>query len=436
MRFYGRENEIKLLDDIRLQSQSGAKMSFIVGRRRIGKTALIKEGYKNSKFIYLFISKKNEVLLCEEFIPAIEAVTKDKILGKFTKFSDLFAYLMKLSKKDQFTLAIDEFQEFERVNSSVYSEMQNIWDANKNESKMNLILCGSIYSMMKKIFENNKEPLFGRADKKIYLEPFSVNVLKQILLDNCPEVSAEDILTFYTVTGGIAKYVELLINEKAITKEAIINYIFSENSIFLEEGKNILIEEFGKEYGTYFSILSLLSNSKTSRSEIESILEKDIGGYLDKLENEYSVIKKVKPILAKPSSRVQKYYIDDNFLSFWFRYIYSYSSAIEIKSFDLIKNFVRKDIRTYSGRMLEKYLIEKLALTKAYTQIGSYWETGNQNQIDIVALNEFEKKALIAEVKLNPKKISLSDLKYKAINLTDKLKKYSVEYRGFSIEDL
>jgi len=74
----------------------------------------------------------------------------------------------------------------------------------------------------------------------------------------------------------------------------------------------LLIEEFGKEYTTYFSILSLISGSKTSRSEIESILEKDIGGYLDRLENEYSVIRKVKPILAKEGSKIQKYEIIDN----------------------------------------------------------------------------------------------------------------------------
>ncbi|HBM17042.1 MAG TPA: ATPase [Lentisphaeria bacterium] len=436
MKFYNRESELKILGDLASQSQTVSRMTFIVGRRRIGKTALIKEAYKNASLIYLFVSKKNEVLLCSEFKDSIEAITGERIYGNFTRFSELFAYLIKLSREKPITLAIDEFQDFERVNSSIYSEMQNIWDANKNESKMNLILCGSLYSMMKKIFENKKEPLFGRADRKIHLKPFNVEVLKQIIKDNYPDASEEDILTFYMITGGIAKYVELLVNERVFAKDDVLNYVFSDHSLFLEEGKNLLIEEFGKEYGTYFSILSLLANSKTSRSEIESILEKDIGGYLDKLENEYSIIKKIKPVLAKPSSRVQKYFIDDNFLNFWFRYIYSYNSAIEIENFDLVKSIVKNDMRTYFGRLLEKYFKEKLSLSKEYGLIGSYWEAGNQNEIDIIALNELEKKVLIAEVKLNPEKISIPELKYKASKLKESFKKYKIQYKGFSLKDI
>jgi len=436
MKFYNRENELEILHDIELQSRNSAKMSFIVGRRRIGKTSLIKESYKNSKFFYLFVSKKSESLICEEFVSTIESSSGIKFYGKFSKFADLFAYLMESSKKIPFTLAIDEFQEFDKINSSIYSDMQNLWDSNKNESKMNLILCGSIYSMMKKIFENNKEPLFGRSDKKIYLKSFNVSVLNEILRDYYPKALPEDILTFYIVTGGIAKYVEILVNEKAFTHDSIIDYLFSSNSLFLEEGKNILIEEFGKEYGTYFSILSLISNSKTSRSEIESILEKDIGGYLNKLENEYSILKKVKPILSKPSSRIQKYFIDDNFLNLWFKYIYTNKSTVEIENFEVLKKYVKSDFKTYSGRFLEKYFIDKLSTDKKYSQIGTYWESGNKNEIDIVALNKFDKKALIAEVKLNPEKISIANLKYKAEHLTSKLKGYDIEYKGFSLEDI
>jgi len=436
MKFYNRENELEILNDIELKSANEAKMTFLVGRRRIGKTALIKESYKNSNFIYFFVSKKNEVLLCEEFVSTTEADSNIKFFGNFTRFIDLFSYLMDVSKKQSFTLAIDEFQEFYKVNTSIYSEMQNIWDANKNESKMNLILSGSIYSLMKKIFENNKEPLFGRADRKIYLKPFKVDILKQIYEDYYPEYSSADLLSFYIITGGVAKYVELFVNDKVYTHNNMIDYIFSPNSLFLEEGKNVLIEEFGREYATYFSILSLISSSKTSRSEIESILGKNIGGYLDKLEKEYSVIKKVKPIFAKPGMRSQKYFIDDNFLNFWFRYIFKYKSLIEIENFKLLKKFIKTDFNIYSGHFLEKYFIEKLSLTDQFTEIGTYWESNNQNEIDIVAINEFTKKAMIAEVKLKQEKISIPKLRYKAKTLVAKLKNYEVEYKGFSLNDM
>lgn len=435
MKFYNRENELKILNDVEQSSKDCSKMTFIVGRRRIGKTALIKEGYKNKNFIYFFISKKNEKLLCEEFVKNLSQAGI-KVYGSFTKFSEIFSFLMNYAETEKITLVIDEFQEFQKINSSIYSDIQNIWDQHKKHSKMNLVLSGSIYSLMKKIFENNKEPLFGRADKKINLSPFDINTIKEIYLDICPEYNSEDFLAFYIITGGIAKYIELFYNNKLYSLNKILDFFFSSNSILLDEGKNLLIEEFGKDYATYFSILALIADSKTSRTEIESILEKNIGGYLDRLENEYSIIKKIKPIFSRPGGRTQKYIINDNFLSFWFRYVYKYKSAVEIENFNSLKQFIKKDFKTFSGKFLEKYFIEKLKLSGEFTNIGNYWEKGNQNEIDIVAVNEFDKKALFAEVKLNKEKINLNKLKAKSEKLLKKLNGYSIEYKAFSLNDM
>ena len=434
MKFYNREKELKNLKKIEKASRESAKMTVIVGRRRIGKTTLIKEAYPQK--LYLFVSKKNEALLCEEFIKIIEQQLEVKIFGEIKKFKELFEYLMELSTKQAFTLIIDEFQEFLTINKSLYSDMQNIWDSYKNRSQMNLILSGSIYSLMKRIFEDRKEPLFGRANSKINLKAFSVVTLKEILEDYSPNYSSDDLLSFYTLTGGVAKYVEIFVDAKAFTLDEQLDLIFDDYSLFLDEGKNLLIEEFGKEYTTYFSILSLIASSKTSRSEMESILERNIGGYLDKLEREYSIIKKVKPIFAKEGSRTVKYEIVDNFFNFWFRFIYKYKSAIELENYEYVKNIVKRDYETYSGLFLERYFQEKLRLSYNYSTIGNYWERGNQNEIDIVALNEEKKRMLIAEVKRNPKKIDLHRLEQKALKLTAKYKQYSVEYRGFSLEEI
>ena len=165
---------------------------------------------------------------------------------------------MELSQNRHFTLIIDEFQEFRYINSSIYSEMQNIWDTNKSRSQLNLILCGSVYSLMKQIFENSREPLFGRATARIQVKSFDIKTIKEIIRDYRPDFSNEDLLAFYLITGGVAKYVELLADAKAFTLESIVNEVFSENSLFLDEG--------------YFSILSLIALSKTSRPEIESVL--------------------------------------------------------------------------------------------------------------------------------------------------------------------
>ena len=434
MKFYNRDKELAYLRQIGNEAKNASRLTVIVGRRRIGKTKLIKEAY--AKRVYLFVSRKNEALLCEEFVSIVQNELNVKIFGTFSKFQELFSYLMELSKTTPFTLVIDEFQEFLQINHTIYADMQNIWDSYKDTSRMNLILSGSIYSLMKRIFEDRKEPLFGRANHKINLKPFSIKTLQEILEENYPDYSNDDLLSFYILTGGVAKYVELFVDNRAFTFQALLEMVFDEHSLFIDEGKNLLIEEFGKEYTTYFSILSLIASSKTSRSEMESILGKNIGGYLDRLENEYTIIKKVKPIFAKEGSRILKYEIIDNFFHFWFRFIYKNRSAIEIENYNYIKTIVKRDFNTYSGKFLEKYFIEKLKASKAFSAIGTYWEKGNQNEIDIIAVNDSEKKMLIAEVKRNPDKIDLELLKKKAQKLLQKHPGYTVTYKGYSLKDM
>lgn len=437
MKFYNREKELELLSSIKERSATDAQMTVVVGRRRIGKTSLLKKAFENEDTaLYLFVTKKNEILICEEFKEEIERKLQVKTYGLIAHFKDLFQYLMELSETRNFTLIIDEFQEFYSVNPSVYSEMQNIWDSYKGKSKINLIFCGSIYSLMKNIFENSKEPLFARATERIHLKPFNVNTLKEILADNYPKFKAEDLLAFYTFTGGVAKYVELLVNKKAFTLAKILDEIFRENSLFIDEGRNVLIEEFGKDYANYFSILSLIASSKTSRSEIESILEISVGGYLERMDNDFNLIQKVRPMFSKPGARNIKYAIVDNFLNFWFRFIYKYQSAVEIGNFEYLRNIVERDYPTYSGKILERYFTEKFATQHLYSAIGTYWEKGNQNEIDIIAVNDFEKTVLIAEVKRKKENISISLLEEKGKNLQSQLKGYTFEYKGLSMDDM
>lgn len=438
MKFYNREKELAFLKSIKERTKTEAQMTVVVGRGRIGKTSLLKKAVENEDTaLYLFVTRKNEVLICEEFKEEIERKLQVKLFGSFTQFKDLFQYLMDLSATRIFSLIIDEFQEFNNVNPSVYSEMQNIWDSYKERSRINLIVCGSGYSLMKNIFENSKEPLFARATERIHLKPFQVDTLKEILADNYPEYTPEDLLAFYVLTGGVAKYVELLISKKAFTLSKMLDEVFRENSLLIDEGRNVLIEEFGKDYATYFSILSLIASSKTSRSEIESILEVSIGGYLERMENDFNLIRKVRPMFAKPGGRNIKYEIVDNFLNFWFRFIYKYQSAVEIGNFGYLRSIVERDYPTYSGKILERFFTEKLVNLQRYSAIGIWWEKGNQNELDIVAIDDFAKVVLFAEVKRKKENISISVLQEKAKKLLQsQLKDYTAEYMGFSMEDM
>ena len=347
----------------------------------------------------------------------------------------MFQLLLEIGKQEKIVVIIDEFQEFYNINPSVYSEIQNIWDQYKEQSKVHLIFIGSIYSLMAKIFKNSKEPLFGRADRIMYLKTFTPNVIKTILEDH-NNYTIENLFINYLITGGVPRYQDILIKNDVLTENKIINFFFDEESPFIEEGKTILIEEFGKEYGTYFSILELMSEGKTSRSEIESILEKNIGGYLERLESDFDIVSKRKPIGAKETGRVQKYFIKDNFLNFWFRYIYKYRSAIETENYDYIKKILKKTLSTFSGPVLEKMFQELIVSTKQYNIIGNYWERGNKNEIDIVAINELEKKIFIAEVKMNKNKINIKELEEKSVKLLSKYKNYEIEYSGLGLQDI
>lgn len=436
MKFYNRAKEISLLEKIDKKSKKSAQMTFVTGRRRIGKTSLLIKAGKPEKCVYFFTAKKNELLLCSEFAEEVKIKLGAEIFGTIRTFRDLFGYLMELSRTKHFTLIIDEFQEFQSINPSVYSEMQDIWDRKKEGSKMNLILCGSVYSLMKKIFENSKEPLFGRATQRINVKAFDVRTIKKILSDHTSGNTSEDLLAFYMITGGVAKYVELLTAAGAFTLETILDEIFSDSSLFLDEGKNVLIDEFGKDYGNYFSILSLIASSKTSRVEIESILEMQTGGFLERLEEDFGIIQKVRPIFSKPTSRTLKYEINDNFLNFWFRFIYKNRSAIEMGNLKYIKELVKRDYKTYSGRVLEKYFRQKMMEEGKYTAIGTYWEKGNKNEIDIIALNEKEKQVVVAEVKRKSANIGIGELKQKADMLVKQFKGYKIIYKGLSMEDM
>ena len=435
MKFYNRENELKILKEADKLKNKKSIMTMLIGRRRVGKTTLALQNYSEDKLLYFFISKKSEQLLCEEFIEEIILKLEIKIYGDINTFEKLFEYLLDISKLRAFTLVIDEFQEFSKINSSIYSSMQKLWDKNKDTSKLHLICCGSIFSLMKKIFENNSEPLFGRADFKINLKPLKVSVLREVLLDN-NKYSKENLFDFYLLTGGIAKYIELFCLYETFDFDSMLEKIISENSLFLDEGKNRLIEEFGKEYGTYFSILSLIASSKTSRTEIESILESNISGHLARLENDYNVIKSIKPINAKTNSKVQKYEIVDNFLSFWFRFIYKYQSFIEAENYKKLKEIVYRDINTFKGRFLEKLFVEIFKESEKYTKIGSYWERGNKNEIDIVAIDEINKHILICEVKLNKKRLNYNELVLKSEKLIKDYKEYKIEYKLLSLDNI
>lgn len=435
MKFYNREDELRELAALYGQAATGGRMTVLTGRRRVGKTVLALESAKNHKHLYLFVSKKAESLLCQEYVEEIRRAFSLPVIGEIRRFKDIFTLLIELSRTECFTLIVDEFQEFFSVNPAVYSELQGIWDRNKATCKLNVIFIGSVHSLMHRIFQNEKEPLFGRADRIMFLKPFNIRSILAVTGD-FGHGDPRTLFEVFAVTGGLPKYLEQLAENNALPRERMFDFILSPFSPFLNEGKNLLVEEFGREYGTYFSILELIAAGKTARSEIESILEIHTGAYLARLEDEYALIDRHRPINAKPGGRLQKYYIRDNFLNFWFRFIFRNLSAVETGNFGYIREVVERDYSTWSGRILERFFHALFAESGGYNRIGSYWERGIRNEIDLVAVNDIRKELVIAEVKANRDRINLEVLRGKAANLVRDFQGYNVEYRALGLEDV
>ncbi len=317
--------------------------------------------------------------------------------------------------------------------------MQRIWDLYKENSKMNLIAGGSIYTLLSKIFRDQKEPLYGRQTRFLNIKPFKTAVIKNILNAYNQSYKPDDLLTLYMLTGGVAKYVSSLMDTNAVTSEAMIERALSEDSPFILEGKNLLLEEFGKDSSVYFSILSAIASGRNTRNEIETAVGKEVGGYLSKLEEDYNLITKYLPVLTPNSSKNVHYELDDMFFKFWFRFVYKYNYMLEIGKYDKLRELVMRDYKTYSGHVLERYFQNKLAEEADITRLGNWWDRKGENEIDIITENELVGKLVFYEVKRQKENISIGELKKKAEAFFTKNKissKYDVEYKGLTLEDM
>lgn len=437
MRFYDREDEIRILLENEAQAENTAMFTVLMGRRRVGKTSLIAKALEGKVSAYLFVSRDSEAMLCRKFQRSLEEQLGIHIYGELTYFRDLFEVIMRESINRHFTVVFDEFQTLYKINPAIFSEIQDLWDRYHRESKLNLIVVGSIQSLMRRIFEDKNEPLYGRPTSKFTLYPFRTDVLKEILAEHFPDYGNEDLLCLYMITGGVAKYVELLMDAQCYTKDRMLDYVCRQDSYFLTEGRDMVNQEFGEDGVTYFSVLQMIADGMTRRGDIDGAMQKDMGVYLQNLEKNYNMISRLKPLLSKPNSKVSAYEISDRFLRFWFRFICPYQSLIERKQLGLVRSNIANNYERFSGRTLEQYFQAKAFESGLYTQVGNWWDRKGENEIDLIALNEFNHTAVAAEIKRNSEKINLHALEAKVETLRKSdFGKYSFSLQALSLEDM
>lgn len=292
---------------------------------------------------------------------------------------------------------------------------------------------------MKKIFEDYEEPLFGRANEKITLEPFRTDVLKEILHDFNPNYTPEDLLALFSITGGVAWYVTLLLDRGKTSWRKMLGALTEENSPFINEGKNILIEEFGTDYVIYFSILTCIASGMKTSAEIKNELGIDnISSYLSRLEDYYGLITKYQPIFAKESSKKVRYQLDDCFLIFWFRFFFKYQALVENKAMKALDTIIRRDYSSVSGLMMERYFARKFQEQEQYV-IGKWWDRKGFNEIDLVVVDPIGKEAWAYELKKDESRYDEESFKKKVdimVQQTPELHKMKIHIGSLSKSDM
>ena len=450
-KFYNREREMNLLHDMQQQAFSDySRFVVLTGRRRVGKTSLVyrlmEETKEQAPGLYFFVGRKTEATLVRTFCEEVRMKLDEYVPESIATFRSLMQLLLEIGKRRMFTLFIDEFQEFENINTGVFSDIQELWDRYKKETNVCLIVSGSIFRMMEKIFKDEGQPLFGRDDCTIKLQPFTTETMREILGDYKADYTNEDLLALWTITGGVARYIEQLMNNRCTNMKKMIHYVCSSgDSFFIDEGRSVLIQEFGKQYGTYFSILDQIAHGDVTQSEIEASLGvKSLGGQLKILEEKYGIIQKKRPVGAKSGSQTVRYEIQDNFFRFWFRYIHRYASLIEIGNLPALEQIMLNDYTTFSGISLERWFRQKMMESHRYKTICGWWQSGGVNtkgnkdefEIDIVA-ETLEGKVEAYEVKRNPQKYNPARLQEKVEMMQRHLfRGREVQRGGLSMEEM
>ncbi|MBR4136540.1 MAG: AAA family ATPase [Bacteroidales bacterium] len=450
-KFYDRVLEMQRLHEMQRQAYDDhSRFVVLTGRRRVGKTSLVyrlmEETKEEAPGLYFFVGRKTEATLVRTYCEEVRTKLEEFVPEGITSFRDLLQLLLEIGKRRRFTLFIDEFQEFDNVNTGVFSDVQDLWDKYKKQTNVCLIVSGSIFSMMEKIFKDEEQPLFGRDDCTIKLQPFTTATMREILGDYKADYTNEDLLALWTITGGVARYIEQLMNNRCTNVKKMLHYVCSSgDSYFIEEGKSVLVQEFGKQYGTYFSILDQLAHGDVTQREIEAALGvNSLGGQLKILEEKYGIIRKKRPVGAKEGSQTVHYEIQDNFFRFWFRYIHRHASLIEIQNLPALEKIMVDDYPTFSGIALERWFRQKMMESCLYRMIGGWWQAGGVNtkgnsdefEIDIVA-ETLEGEVEAYEVKRNPKRYNPTRLQEKVeVMQRHVYRSKKIKMAGLSMEDM
>lgn len=391
MMFIGREKELSEMN--RRYEEKTFQLFILYGRRRVGKTTLLKEFCKKKNHIFYSAEQSNEKLNLEKFSAEIFAHYCESALEPFGSWEKAFSYIEERQREDPMVLVLDEFPYLAALNPSLLSVLQHLIDHRLQYGKLFLILCGSYMGFMEKEVLGAKSPLFGRRTAQLHMKPFDY-------LDSIRFVdgfSREEKLMLYGAFGGTALYLRQIRPGKSI-KDNITDAFLKPVSYLYEEPLLLMRQEV-QEPGVYCAIIEAIAGGASRANEIAMKTGEDSAKCLKYIHTlrELGIVYKEVPFGEKETSRKALYHLSDFMFRFWYRYVSGNRTLLETGAQEIVWNRrIKPDYSHYMGQVFERicrdYLLRqnsKGALPILFTEIGRWWGTNpkshEQVEIDLIA---------------------------------------------------
>ena len=408
-KFIDRYEEQEFLNDEYKKDTSS--LVVLYGRRRIGKTALITEFGKDKEILYFLASEESERENLNAFKNLVAEFTNNELLkhASIDNWDLIFKTLINSNIEKKKLIIIDEFQYLGKTNTAFPSIFQRIWDTILKEKNAMVILCGSLISMMEAQTLSYSSPLYGRRTGQIKLQQIKFQHYHEFFNDK----NRKELIEYYSVTGGVPKYIEVFYDSKDIYS-SIKNNVLSKQSFLYEEPMFLLQNEVS-EIGSYFSIIKTIAAGNQKLSKIATALEikqTSITKYLQTLIS-LDILERQVPITEENPEKSKRglYKIKDNFLAFWFQFVYPNKSFIEIERVDFVMNKIKSNfIDNHVAHIYEDICIEKMWTLNAentwnfnFDKVGRFWN--NTTEIDVVAFDSTGNDIIFGECKYTEKKM-------------------------------
>jgi len=435
MKLLCREDELTLLHRQWWMAQTKAsRMTLVSGPRGCGKTALVAEAYRDEPVLYFRLGAKADALQMAEWTAQAKALLPGlSVPRNADSLVALVDYLMYMSEKEPFTVIVDECQ---ILSDKDFETLRDSFRQRRNKTHLNLLLLCPNRLLAERLSSRDNSPLIGILDLHLTVGPLKAEQMKEVL-----GLTGEDLLTAFMVTGGRPNRVGWLLDAGCKTKEEILTYYFSQTSPFLRDEERRLCRMLGKNSEIYLSILQLLAGGIVSQSELEDRLGGTIiGGHLAKLEKEYELVRKCRPMLAGPASRgVVRYEIADPGLRFWLRYVEAGRADLELGRNAVLLRRAQSDYPVFARWALREWFLRKFRQESGYEQLGGEWSPAHagDKEIDILGFPPRAKRALVGDVELRAEDFEKEPFLARVASLRKgSLKDYVIDARLFTLADM